>query len=128
MLGNPVPWYDRDDDERDGRLPLHGTTDGREVLEKTQRFLGHWRELRDNCPSAEGVRALLRTCALGCATHLLRANYETARAGQLGDLLPGAREEFAGFAFDASKWEQAKLGLSDGGCAAPSARGTAARF
>ena len=125
VLGNPVPWYDRDDG--DGRLPVHGTTDGREVLEKTQRFLQHWRQLRGNGLSAEGAHTLLRTYAQGCATHLLRANYETAWAGQLDDLLWGAYEEFAGFAFDASQREQAKLGLSDGGCAFPSARDTAAR-
>ena len=127
VLGNPVPWYDRDDDEGDGRLPVHGTADGREVLDKTRRFLRHWRQLRDNGLTAEGAHTLLRTYALGCATHLLRANYETAWAAQLDDLLWGAYEEFAGFAFDASQREQAKLGLSDGGCAFPSARDAAAR-
>eukprot|EP00969_Alexandrium_andersonii_P024721 1079627-Alexandrium_andersonii.AAC.1 len=126
VLGAPATWYDCDDDDGDARLPLLTCSDGRETLSKTTKFLDNWRALRANGLSAESSHTLLRTFALGCATHLLRANYETAWVAELDGLLLAAYSELTGPLTDAQK-EQLSLRFSDGGNAFPSAKEAAAR-
>ena len=121
-LGNTVPWLEREEEE----VSVHSGADGAEALAKATKFVTHLKALHACGLSTESSLVLLRTYAQGCATHLLRANFETEGwVDQVDHVLWATLAELVGGELSADQKQQATLRLRDGGLAFPHLRASA---
>ena len=94
LLGSSVAWENRDE----LLAPVHGVSDGVEILAKTTHLVSRVRDLLKAGLRVKSAFLILQTYGNACANHLQRANYEDGPwVQQLEDTLQSGLSEILSF-------------------------------